>query len=66
MYTAGVEGSGTEAAVQVKKVFTYGGMAFVAYYLFARPTDAADAVRGAFDTMINAADQLAQFVNVLA
>ncbi|HUR01553.1 MAG TPA: hypothetical protein VM347_03355 [Nonomuraea sp.] len=52
--------------MQVKKVFTYGGMAFVAYYLFARPTDAADAVRGAFDTMINAADQLAQFVNVLA
>ncbi|MEU4232742.1 hypothetical protein AB0F17_51335 [Nonomuraea sp. NPDC026600] len=52
--------------MQVKKVFTYGGIAFVAYYLFARPTDAADAVRGAFDTMINAADQLAQFVNVLA
>ncbi len=52
--------------MQVKKVFTYGGIAFVAYYLFARPTDAAEAVRGAFDTMINGADSLAQFVNVLS
>jgi hypothetical protein len=52
--------------VQVKKVLTYGGIAFVAYYLFARPADAADAVRGAFDTVFNAADSLAQFVNSLA
>ncbi|MCA2228276.1 hypothetical protein AB0L53_08395 [Nonomuraea sp. NPDC052129] len=52
--------------MQVKKVLTYGGMAFVAYYLFARPTDAADAVRGVFDNVINAADSLAQFVNNLA
>jgi hypothetical protein len=58
--------SGTEATVQVKKVLTYGGIAFVAYYLFARPADAADAVRGAFDTVFNAADSLAQFVNSLA
>jgi hypothetical protein len=52
--------------VQVKKVLTYGGIGFVAYYLFARPADAADAVRGAFDTVFTAADSLAQFVNNLA
>jgi hypothetical protein len=51
--------------VQVKKVLTYGGITFVAYYLFARPSDAADAVRGAFDSMVNAADSLSQFVNGL-
>jgi hypothetical protein len=58
--------SGTEATVQVKKVLTYGGIAFVAYYLLARPTDAANAVKGAFDTVVNAADSLAQFVNSLS
>ncbi|GAA0916478.1 hypothetical protein GCM10009560_11680 [Nonomuraea longicatena] len=52
--------------MQVKKVLTYGGIAFVAYYLFARPSDAASAVRGAFNTVFNAADSLAQFVNNLA
>ncbi|HEX4811859.1 MAG TPA: hypothetical protein VFV66_03780 [Nonomuraea sp.] len=56
----------TEATVQVKKVLTYGGIAFVAYYLLARPADAADAVKGAFDTVFNAADSLAQFVNNLS
>lgn len=66
MYRAGGVGKCTEATVQVKKVLTYGGVAFVAYYLFARPSDAADAVRGAFDTVFNAADSLAQFVNQLA
>lgn len=66
MYRAGGVGKCTEATVQVKKVLTYGGVGFVAYYLFARPSDAADAVRGAFDTMFNAADSLAQFVNQLA
>jgi hypothetical protein len=66
MYRAGGVGKGTEATVQVKKVLSYGGVAFVAYYLFARPSDAADAVKGAFDTMFNAADSLAQFVNQLA
>jgi hypothetical protein len=58
--------SGTEATVQVKKVLTYGGIAFVAYYLLARPADAANAVKGAFDTVFNAADSLAQFVNNLS
>ncbi|MEV1169465.1 hypothetical protein [Nonomuraea sp. NPDC049784] len=52
--------------MQVKKILTYGGIAFVAYYLFARPSDAADAVKGAFDTVFNAADSLAQFVNSLS
>ncbi|GGP03001.1 hypothetical protein GCM10012278_12470 [Nonomuraea glycinis] len=66
MYRAGGVSKCTEATVQVKKVLSYGGVAFVAYYLFARPSDAADAVKGAFDTVFNAADSLAQFVNQLA
>ncbi|MEW9550150.1 hypothetical protein [Nonomuraea sp. NPDC050783] len=52
--------------MQVKKVLTYSGITFVAYYLLARPADAADAVKGAFDTVFNAADSLAQFVNNLS
>ncbi|MFB9251150.1 hypothetical protein ACFFWE_23160 [Sphaerisporangium melleum] len=52
----------TEAAVQVKKVLTYTAIAFVAFYLFTRPADAASAVRGAMDTVVNAADSLALFV----
>ncbi|MEV0145318.1 MULTISPECIES: hypothetical protein [unclassified Nonomuraea] len=52
--------------MQVKKVLSYGGIGFAAYYLLARPTDAATAVKGAFDSMVNAADSLAQFVNNLA
>ncbi|WP_169729332.1 hypothetical protein [Thermoactinospora rubra] len=52
--------------MQVKKWLRWGGIAFVAYFLFARPTEAADAVRGAVDTVFNAADSLAQFVTSLA
>lgn len=52
--------------MQVKKVLTYGGIAFLAYYLLARPADAANAVKGAFDMVFNAGDSLAQFVNSLA
>jgi hypothetical protein len=53
------------AAVQVKKVLQYTGIAFVAFYLFTRPGDAASAVRGAFNTVIGAADSLAQFFSAL-
>ncbi|GAA4052790.1 hypothetical protein HNR30_003227 [Nonomuraea soli] len=52
--------------MQVKKWLIWGGVAFVAYFLFARPADAADAVRGALDTVFNAADSLAQFVTSIA
>lgn len=52
--------------MQVKKVLTYGAVAFVAFYLFTRPGDAASAVRGAMNTVFNAADSLAQFVSHLS
>ncbi|SDG80750.1 hypothetical protein SAMN05421505_10891 [Sinosporangium album] len=47
--------------MQVKKVATYVAVAFVAFYLFSRPTQAADAVNGVFDGIINGANQLATF-----
>ncbi|ACZ91942.1 MULTISPECIES: hypothetical protein [Streptosporangium] len=52
--------------MQVKKVLTYGGAAFVAFFLFTRPGDAANAVRGAMDTVYTAANSLAQFVSHLS
>ncbi|GAA3423908.1 hypothetical protein ACWDTT_15260 [Streptosporangium sandarakinum] len=52
--------------MQVKKVLTYGGIAFVAFFLFTRPGDAASTVRSAMDTVYNAADSLAQFVSHLS
>jgi arginine exporter protein ArgO len=66
MYTTGGVGKRTEATVQVKKVLTIGGIAFVAYYLLARPSDAAQTVKETFDTMTTAADSLARFVNRLS
>ncbi|GGM69173.1 hypothetical protein GCM10010106_14130 [Thermopolyspora flexuosa] len=51
--------------MQVKKVLQYTGIAFVAFYLFTRPGDAASAVRGALDTVLGAADSLAQFFSAL-
>jgi hypothetical protein len=66
MYTVGAVGEWlTEAAVQVKKVLTYAAIAFVAFYLFTRPADAASAVKGAMDTVVNAADSLALFFTKL-
>ncbi|GAA0923740.1 hypothetical protein [Nonomuraea longicatena] len=47
--------------MQVKKVATYVGVAFVAFYLFTKPTQAAAAVNGVFDGIINGANQLALF-----
>lgn len=47
--------------MQTKKVVTYTAIAFVAFFLFTRPSDAADAVRGAMDTVVGAADSLALF-----
>ncbi|GAA3081034.1 hypothetical protein GCM10017600_02820 [Streptosporangium carneum] len=52
--------------MQVKKVLTYSAIAFVAFYLFTRPGDAANTVRGAMDSVFNAANSLAQFVSHLS
>ncbi|WP_181871275.1 hypothetical protein [Sphaerisporangium album] len=51
--------------MQVKKVLTYAAIAFVAFYLFTRPADAASAVQGAMNTVVNAADSLALFFTKL-
>ncbi|SDH72013.1 hypothetical protein SAMN05421505_1218 [Sinosporangium album] len=47
--------------MQVKKVAIYAGIAFTAFYLLTRPTDAAEVIRGAMDSVVNAADSLASF-----
>ncbi|MEU9836796.1 hypothetical protein AB0D67_35105 [Streptosporangium sp. NPDC048047] len=47
--------------MQVKKILTYVAIAFVAFYLFTKPAQAADAVNGVFDGIIRGADQLAVF-----
>lgn len=52
--------------MQVKKYLIWGGVAFAAYFLFARPAEAAQAVRGALNTVLNAADSLAHFVTSIA
>ncbi|MFC6579921.1 hypothetical protein ACFQBS_24645 [Planomonospora parontospora] len=38
--------------MQVKKIATYAAVAFVAFYLFSRPAEAAAAVSGVFDGII--------------
>ncbi|MBG0817431.1 hypothetical protein [Planomonospora sp. ID82291] len=53
--------------MQVKKIATYAAVAFVAFYLFSRPAEAASAVNGVFDGIIQGADRLALFfTNVLS
>ncbi|MFB4265280.1 hypothetical protein [Nonomuraea sp. GTA35] len=47
--------------MQVKKVITYVAVAFVCFYLFTRPAQAAAAVNGVFDGIIGGANQLAVF-----
>ncbi|GAA2658839.1 MULTISPECIES: hypothetical protein [Nonomuraea] len=47
--------------MQVKKVVTYIAVAFVVFYLFTQPQNAAAAVRGVFDGIVNGANQLAVF-----
>ncbi|MDP4508415.1 hypothetical protein OHA25_45740 [Nonomuraea sp. NBC_00507] len=47
--------------MQVKKVITYAAVAFVIFYLFTQPDQAADAVRGVFDGIVQGANQLATF-----
>ncbi|AWS42108.1 hypothetical protein AB0M44_11970 [Streptosporangium subroseum] len=50
-----------EAPMQVKKVLTYLAVAFVVFYLFTRPAEAASAVNGVVDGIARGADQLALF-----
>jgi type III secretory pathway component EscS len=47
--------------MQVKKVITYVAVAFVVFYLFTRPAEAAAAVNGVFDGILQGANQLATF-----
>ncbi|MEU0516329.1 hypothetical protein [Streptosporangium sp. NPDC006007] len=47
--------------MQVKKVATYVAVAFVAFYLFTKPAEAASAVNGVFAGIVKGADQLALF-----
>ncbi|MDF5755994.1 hypothetical protein [Spongiactinospora sp. TRM90649] len=47
--------------MQVKKVLTYVAVAFVIFYLFSRPAEAASAVNGVLDGIVNGADRLATF-----
>ncbi|SDR11218.1 hypothetical protein [Thermostaphylospora chromogena] len=51
--------------MQVKKVLTYVAVAFVAFYLFTRPADAAAAVNGVMDGILNGADRLATFFSAV-
>lgn len=49
-----------------RKALVYAVAAFVAFYLFTQPAKAAKAVNGAFDGILQGADQLAVFFsNVL-
>jgi hypothetical protein len=47
----------------VKKVLTWGGIAFVVYYLATAPQGAAHLVDGAIDWLKNAGNSLAAFIN---
>jgi hypothetical protein len=47
---------------RIKKVALYVGLLFVAFYLFTRPTNAADAVNTVIHGVTTGANQLAVFV----
>jgi hypothetical protein len=47
----------------VKKVLTWGGIAFVVYYLVTSPTGAAHVVTGALDWLKSAGNALGSFLN---
>jgi hypothetical protein len=50
---------------KVKKVLAYVGVAFVIFYLFSQPAQAAKAVNGAFNGVLTGANQLAVFFTSL-
>ncbi|WP_214416863.1 hypothetical protein [Sphaerisporangium fuscum] len=51
--------------MKMKKVLTYGAIAFAVFYLYSRPTESATAVRSAVDGISSGAGQLATFVSQL-
>lgn len=51
--------------MQVKKVLTYVLVAFVVFYLFTRPAQAAEAVNGVFSGIVTGANQLATFFSAV-
>jgi hypothetical protein len=51
--------------MNVKKILTWLGIAFVAFYLLTSPQDSADLVKGAVGNLGSAADRMAQFVQGL-
>lgn len=51
---------------RIKKVALYAGLLFVAFYLFTRPTNAADAVNTVIHGVTAGANQLAVFVTQLS
>jgi hypothetical protein len=51
---------------RIKKVVLYVGLAFIAFYLFTRPADAAAAVNSVIDGVTSGANSLAVFVTHIA
>ena len=51
--------------MQVKQVIRYGAIAFLAFFLFTRPAQAAGAVNGVFDGILQGANQLAVFFSTV-
>jgi len=47
------------------RLLKWAAIAFVVFYLFTRPTDAADAVRGAVGTVQTGAERAATFVSAV-
>jgi hypothetical protein len=61
---AGTRGlNAREVIVMVKKVLTWGGIAFVIYYLATSPEGAAHVVDGAIDWLKNAGNSFGDFLN---
>lgn len=48
-----------------RKVLVYVAAAFAIFYMFTRPAQAASAVNGVFDGIVNGADKLAVFATAL-
>ncbi|WP_188188923.1 hypothetical protein [Nonomuraea sp. SYSU D8015] len=46
---------------RLRRWLGYGAIAFAVFYLFTRPAQAAGAVNGVFDGILNGANQLAVF-----
>jgi hypothetical protein len=54
---------GREVIGMLKKVLTWGGIAFVIYYLATSPDGAANVVTGAISWLKSAGDSMSQFLN---